>query len=485
MANYDRVLVGPGKEELEGALAEVIAQANRNCRRQLGWPLEGWPAVAQEFDLRPEGWRQWQGGEMSLHPEPRAVVGLAWWTDFLGQRHFRVAGLRLRSTGVGSTTVPLSPRGEALPPVALVYPDHVAVRRRPGGEVPIGLCRCGAFGRPAEVGWKGDRCGPCHDRREEGGPPRQALPPSRKLYARKGTHYLAFLAFAPDGGTVAVGDGSQVVAVWDSATLELRQTLAGRGQDRLLSAGILPGGTALVTGAAGGLISCWDVTTGRAVGSFPTSGSVDALAASPDGRRLAKGNPRGITVWETDTGRMVCDLRGEIRGTCHRLAFAPAGETLACTTTWGGGVYLWDTSCWQARHAPRLPEAQAPQLAFAPDGRTLAVSWRPSASRLPSPGEAQITLLDVGSGVSRPGHALPGPDPCCLAFAPDGGLLVGGGADGLVQVLDPTTGAERTAWAWHQAPVLGAAFVGDGRALLTIDSGGRARLWPRELLDRP
>src|SRR5262249_7905854 len=91
-----------------------------------------------------------------------------WWTDPAGRKHVRV---------VGRTRLAYSRlRGEvemrSLPPWWHVYPEAVlGVRGKTEGERYLAVCRCGAVGTPEALGWMGDTCGPCFDRRAEGGIP--------------------------------------------------------------------------------------------------------------------------------------------------------------------------------------------------------------------------------------------------------------------------------------------------------------------------
>ena len=93
-----------------------------------------------------------------------------WWTDPASRKHFRVLG-RTRHRGFPYLR-PMRREGElrGLPPWWHVYPEAVlAVRRADGGENYLACCRCGAVGTPESLGWMGDTCGPCFDRRVDGG----------------------------------------------------------------------------------------------------------------------------------------------------------------------------------------------------------------------------------------------------------------------------------------------------------------------------
>src|SRR5262249_57014388 len=58
------------------------------------------------------------------------------------------------------------------------------------------------------------------------------------------------------------------------------------------------------------------------------TGSVDAVAVSPDGKRIASGaSDRLIKLWDRETGEEVLSLPGHTKGVVA-LAWAPDGKTL-------------------------------------------------------------------------------------------------------------------------------------------------------------
>ena len=63
------------------------------------------------------------------------------------------------------------------------------------------------------------------------------------------------------------------------------------------------------------------------------------------------------------------------------------------------------------------------------------------------------------------------------ALSDDDRTLAIGGEDGVVRLLDLTTGRLRTASGRHRAPVNEARFTPDGRSLVTAGEDGDAILW--------
>jgi WD40 repeat protein len=154
------------------------------------------------------------------------------------------------------------------------------------------------------------------------------------------------------------------------------------------------------------------------------------------------------------------------------VAFSPDGKSLAA----GGGakegsgqIILWDAAArnpiWQAS----LPRG-AYCLAFAPDGKTLAVTCL----------QPDVRLLDAATGKLKHTWAGPAKGVWPVAFSSDGKTLAAGGVDGSIKLWDAGSGQERLTVAAHQGRVYSMAFSPDGKTLLTGGEDCMARLWNLE-----
>jgi WD40 repeat protein len=134
------------------------------------------------------------------------------------------------------------------------------------------------------------------------------------------------------------------------------------------------------------------------------------MAVGPDGKRAATSCMQGgeVTLWDLASRTQQSTLKADL-GECYSLAFAPDGKTLAVayyrrdakSGSLVGGIVLWDVETGKERGRLRdeTPRAVS-RIAFAPDGRTLAAkeAWKEEGK----PEQLQrIALWDVDTGKVR------------------------------------------------------------------------------------
>jgi uncharacterized protein (TIGR03067 family) len=174
-------------------------------------------------------------------------------------------------------------------------------------------------------------------------------------------------------------------------------------------------------------------------------------------RRATKGDPDGA----------VNPLKGHT-GLVRFAAFSPNGRTLATGALVvspdrgerADEVILWDVTAHKLKHRVTLKSpVTLYQLAFSPDGKTLAMGTI-----------GEIELLDVETGkvkqVLKGGHRY-GTGVFSLAFSPDGIMLASGGSatEKTVRLWDLQTGELKRTLVGHNDEVVGLAFSLDGKTL--------------------
>ncbi len=204
---------------------------------------------------------------------------------------------------------------------------------------------------------------------------------------------------------------------------------------KLLSVAFRPDGARIVTTSADGAVRQWDAPLALPAGSPPVMAreveppfdhhAAEVLVAvySPDGESIASGGAdHTIRYWRAKGRQQIAVLHGHA-GSVHELAFAPDGRTLASVSQDRGRLFqgdntvgIWDLS------AVGLPvlhghTSYVYPVAYSPDGRWIASGgW-----------DKTIRLWDAVTGEEC--ATLPQPGVVrALAYSPDGAWLVAGGS---------------------------------------------------------
>jgi WD40 repeat protein len=472
-------------------LGSAVAAVNsRGKDRLLAWPLPGLRAFLHLFGSLAEGFRQWNGGKDQRASSPhgdsgrsRSALAIAWWTDAVGRRHVRVLARRAALKTPDLVCLLWPPRftrtgfAQTWPPLVLVYPAFTFLRVRGGQRQVVATCRCGVVGTPADIGWMGDCCGPCHDRREAG----DSVPALVESFVLRTDELPLAGAFSPDGTTLAVS-GSETVHLWDVATG--RECVSLRHGEDIYSIAFAGDGSALAVGGQE-QVSIWrGIPSSPRPPDFTPSATHAPVVFSPDGSLLATGRrvPLGaqlIDLASAPAAKGRLSKQTLWKAYVPELAFSPDGKRLAALL-YGEhkGKESWNWRLWDVPGGRTLPAefevlphgGDVCGLAFSPDGRTLAVGIGQLAS--------EVQLWDVEEGTRK---ATLGPDAGPFAFLPDGRGLLSEGEGGTVKRWNLATGREEVSLEWHTGGLTCFVLSPDGKWLAT---GGRGviRLWPVEVL---
>jgi WD40 repeat protein len=402
---------------------------------------------------------------------------VAWWADFAGRRHCRVVGRRGQ---FGREQLSDLLNAGRRPLLRVVYPGSCFFRRVGGRGEWLTLCACGSLAPAEKAGWMGPCCGPCHDSREEGVPLAAIWPaPDAGTWA---VPQVAYLDFAPDGKTLLTawdGPGSGL-AVWDCGTGQRLHRLRTEGWLDCRGACFHPEGRSVLAANAYGSVLWFDLSSDAPPAVLPVGGYTREFALSPDGALVALADWPGASVWELATGRLLRRL-GSGADLFMSLAFSPDGRLLAVGDGHSMTVRVWEVSTGQEQ----VPTGYGGRpflgaLAFSPRGGLLAAagpSPRWGGGTVP-----EVLVRDVARGTERIHLAGHRRGTACLAWAPDGTVLVTGGDDAAVKAWDVASGRELLTLEWHEAPLRALTFSPDGRLLATAGADGAVKLWPAEVL---
>ena len=284
----------------------------------------------------------------------------------------------------------------------------------------------------------------------------------------------SWLVFSPSGETVISTNLDGTVALWDVASATLGETLRGHS-GAVMQPVYDPDGQTLYTASHDGTAIAWDIGGDRGLErrfTFTHDPVPDPAYSghpgifSPDGGLIALGlKEQGIRLWDASDlspiGRPLRRTGGEVKD----LAFSPDGRTLAAVSREGEAT-IWHVDSRSLFRGPFNVGGIGYAVSISADGTILAIGN--------DVGEVSLWDAATGERVSTIGV-----DVGDIAFGPIGTRLgVVHGRGGTVDIWDAGDGSRITTLPLEKGGGYGAiAFSPDGRLIATGRWGPIVHVW--------
>jgi len=329
------------------------------------------------------------------------------------------------------------------------------------------------------------------------------------------------VAWSPDGTMFAAADAKGSVAIFDAATGEQVQVIAGH-DERVNGIAFSPDGTLLGTTGDDGFAKVWDLATGRELHALESDSPAprDAVAPSfsPDGSLFAAGwwvTEHPIRLLDLATGAVVQEI-STVQSPVS-TSFDPSGTRMVIADR-GGATFVVDVG--SGAEVLTVQESDSADATWSPDGASIAiagekgtarvvdaatgeqrfallghrdrltdVAWSPDSTRLVTAsddGTAKVWRIANGGGQEL--FALSARDTQsgvgAVAFSPDGSRVVTGDGENTAAIVWDVsiTGDAEVANlpATASGEAVAATFTPDGRYLLTPNAAGAVTVWDAE-----
>jgi len=272
------------------------------------------------------------------------------------------------------------------------------------------------------------------------------------------------LALTPDGVTAVTGNVEGAIRLWCIESGQCLRVWEGHA-DTVVSMSVACDGSRMMTGCRDGTIGVWDLTTGEKLRELNTRRTGNrAVAAMPDGTRVAACTDNVFEIWDWETASQIC--RVELEFPWSTLTISSDG-TRGLGTTLGGHVAVWDLETGEGQLIVEWSADVVSAAAMSPDGRRVLTGWD----------SGTIVLWEEGREAAAAPVGYPPSGVRALCVTPDGQHAVSGTA-GALRVWSLGSGQETCAM--ESSGLWGAGAIAatpDGRRIVTGSWDGVAKAW--------
>jgi WD40 repeat protein len=277
-----------------------------------------------------------------------------------------------------------------------------------------------------------------------------------------GNKPISLIRFSPDGKRLAAASWDSNVHVWDVASGELKASLSLQLDDEYSAADALawsPDGTRLAASGKNGVVMVFDTASGKKVGQLRGHvGAVGGLAFHPGGALLASGGEDGtVRLWAVGSGAPLVVLHGE-RGFVHGMTFSLDGTVLH-TVSSSGTLRSWagDPSVYRASNAMGHEASYA--IAIDPSGTKLVSGNH----------DSRLRLFSLRDGETLYEFEVSDSPVIDVAYAPDGKRLAVCLQSGAGRIVDAGSGALAFDLGDELQTTTGLAWSHDGHFVALLD----------------
>jgi mono/diheme cytochrome c family protein len=200
----------------------------------------------------------------------------------------------------------------------------------------------------------------------------------REIRSFKGhTDAVLSVAVSPDGKYALSGGADRSMRLWSMKTGEEIRTFTGHSA-AVSAVAFSPDGKRALSGSHDHTVRLWEVKSGKQLARWDQhEGAVYSVAFSKDGKQaLSGGNDRCVLLWDAAKGEVLHRMTGHANAVIA-VAFGPQGTVTSGSSRYQTAdkvVRIWDRESGELRLAEKDDLEQVEAIAFAANGKWVAVS---------------------------------------------------------------------------------------------------------------
>lgn len=293
-------------------------------------------------------------------------------------------------------------------------------------------------------------------------------------FTHSGNAQINVVAFSPNDKYLAAGGNDNSVKIWDVASGQLIQTLAGF-PDWVDTVKFSPDGNTLAAVSQDGTMKLWNTQNFQLITTVKPERPVGTVAFTPDSRYIATSYlyTTDAPLWELSSGRLLhlfSNSGVSVGGNSNfigikHLLFSPDNSFLAANNV-GNSVILYSTKTTKILHTLMGHSGAITSFAFSPDGQTFATASADETVRVWNVQTGQqLKVLQGSSAINA------------VAFSPDGNLLVTGSSDGTLTFWGVQSGKPLKSFSLAKSAITSITFNAVGSKLVIADASGAISVW--------
>ena len=277
---------------------------------------------------------------------------------------------------------------------------------------------------------------------------------------RAHSNWVFTIKWTHDGSSIITGGGDNLIHWFDTANPGVPARTIHAHSNDVHAIALTRDGKTLYSAGDDRQVVFWDLKRDALKQRFIAHDrQIPTIVLSPNEKLLASGSrDHSIRIWDANDGALRQTLLGHTSDVMA-LSFAPKGSFLA-SAGWDSTVQIWDLDQGKAVRVLQISTNLVSGVAFSPNGKRLVASSGPEL-RLFEVADGKLLWRSEFNSVIRANGMDTTEDLSSVIFSPNGKFIAVGSTTGSVYLVSPESGKVIRKFTWLSS--LPATSESDGK----------------------